>query len=147
MHKLVIFPDPILKQISEPVKQITDEDKALIKEMIDIMFTNKGVGISAPQLGELKRIIIVNCGFFGYVMINPKIVDRVSHKLYAIEGCLSLPGVEILVERDYGVTVEYQEISGKIKTEEFVDWDARVVQHEIDHLDGILILEREHKGE
>lgn len=138
------YPDPILKKKAEEVEEITPEIEKLAEDLIKTMSKSKpeGAGLAAPQVGVLKRLITVQTEQGPIVLINPKILKK-SRKTEVIEeGCLSLPGVWLKIKRAREVEAEWLDINAKkIK----IKWEglfARILQHEIDHLDGILILDR-----
>ncbi|MGL4761462.1 MAG: peptide deformylase [Sarcina sp.] len=131
--------DPVLRKISKEVKEITQRTTILINDMIDTMYEAKGVGLAAPQVGILKRIIIVDAqDDFGHrVFINPEIMENKGSQV-GPEGCLSVPGQQGEVERFDDIIVKALNEKGEqiiLKASGFL---ARVIQHENDHLDGIL---------
>ena len=137
---IVKDPDPILREISKPVPQITANIHKLLDNMADTMYDARGVGLAAPQIGVLKRVIIVDIGEEDdqlYEVINPEIVKSSGEQL-GPEGCLSIPGLNGDVKRFESITVRGLDRNGHditIKAEGFL---ARAFQHEIDHLNGIL---------
>lgn len=139
------FGDPVLRKRSEPVDKITREIKKLIVDMVQTMEKSKGIGLAAPQVGVSKRIIVIKTGIEGqefFELINPKILKKDKDLVLGEEGCLSFPETFISVKRPKEIEVEGQDISGKkIK---FVAKNvlARVLCHEIDHLNGILFFDR-----
>ena len=133
--------NPVLRKVSKPVKTITSEVHLLISNMIETMKSAPGIGLAAPQVGELKRIIIADIGEGLHVLINPKIVKK-SGKQTIIEGCLSVPGVEGPVGRAAKVTVKAMNKAGENITVDAEGLLATVFQHEIDHLDGKLFIDR-----
>ena len=135
--------DPILRQVSEPVSTFDGELVVWCDALVETMKKANGAGISAPQVGVSKRIIVITdtCGE-PIVMINPKMVDH-STKLFTMEeGCLSLPGRCVDVVRPFIVKVEYQDTSGHKLKQELDFWASRVFQHELDHLNGVLMTDR-----
>jgi peptide deformylase len=132
---------PLLWRKSEQIEKIDGSIKHLVKQMVETMYQNKGVGLSAPQIGVLKRIIVVDSGEGLIVLINPKILSC-SGKQVGPEGCLSVPGVYLEIKRASEVIVEGLDKEGVYTQLEAKDMSARAIQHEIDHLDGILITER-----
>ena len=133
--------NPILKKRSNPVKSVTPEIKHLISDMEETMKAAPGIGLAAPQVGVLKRIIIADVGEGLHVLINPKIVKK-SGKQTIVEGCLSVPGVEGPVERASKVTVKAMNKKGENIIVDAEGLLATVFQHEIDHLDGKLFVDR-----
>lgn len=139
--------NPILRKKSEEIQKITPEIKGLVLNMIDTCAKADGIGLAAPQVGESLRLFIVRIPisekkYFTQEFINPKILKISKEKSTKEEGCLSLPNFYTNVERSKKITVEYQDKNGeeqKIKTSGFL---ARVIQHETDHLNGILIIDK-----
>ncbi len=136
--------NPILRQKAKKVNKITAEIKQLILNMIETLKANNGAGLAAPQVGQSLRIIVVKpeSDMKTLVLINPEIKKTSRKKITMIEGCLSLPNLNIPVERPYKITVTGLDINGrplKIKAKGIL---ARVIQHEIEHLDGILICDQ-----
>ncbi len=135
--KLRLYPDPILKAVCEPVGD--DEDVSdVIRDMMHILTNSKtGVGLAAPQAGHKKRVIVVKTNNFAFSpMINPNIYTFTSEWLVAEEGCLSYPGKFKDIDRARWVGVEWQLESGEWVKNDFWDFTARIIQHEIMHLDG-----------
>lgn len=131
--------DPILRKESKVVKEITGRVKTIIKDMIETMYHENGVGLAAPQVGILKRIFVVDIqdGFGHRVFINPEITEKKGKEMGA-EGCLSLPGVTGEVERSYSIVVKALNEKGEEFTLEAEGFLARAIQHENDHLNGVL---------
>ena len=133
----------ILRQKASKVNQITAEIKQLILDMIEtIQADNNAIGLAAPQVGQSFRIIVIESDKQSIILINPIIKKTSRRQTVLEEGCLSLPEVAVPVKRPYRVTIETLNIKGeliKIKAKDFL---ARVIQHEIDHLDGILITDK-----
>lgn len=138
------YPDPILKKKTELVEEITDAIRQLVKDMIETMKVAGGVGLSANQVGVSKRIFVFNPSpeeWRADVFINPVILKRRGREK-SEEGCLSLPGVSKEVRRFSYVLVEGLDIKGKPYKFEAKGLLARIVQHEVDHLNGMLFIER-----
>jgi peptide deformylase len=106
------------------------------------MRDNEGVGLAATQVGRLKRVLVAAIEDDEYVIVNPVLTDRSETTETATEGCLSIPGIQVDVERPTAVTISGQDVSGRPLQIEASDLLARVLQHEVDHLDGVLILDR-----
>ncbi len=136
-----LYPDPVLREKAEPVKEITDEIRALADEMVETLTLRVGYGLAAPQVGILKRLIVVDVDDELYVLANPEIVWLSEERVLGVEGCLSLPGIEAEVERARRVRVRGLTMDGKPLTVEAEDMLARVFQHEVDHLDGVLFID------
>jgi peptide deformylase len=149
---IVEFGDPLLRNISRHVnleEVNSHEIQLLIKNMIETMRVEKGVGIAAPQVGRLLRIIIVEISdrrsknnLQITPMINPLIVKQSSEEVEDWEGCLSLPRVRGKVSRPQDIQVTYFDLQGKPASLSLSDFDARVVLHEVDHLNGVLYVDR-----
>ena len=147
--EIVKYPDPILKKKSQPVARVDRELQTLVENMFETMYDAPGVGLAAPQIGVLQRILIVDVGRLEgetrkadpKVLINPKIVSR-EGKIAWEEGCLSLPRLLVPVERSQQVIVEAWDLDGKTIRHSGEDLLAVAFQHEIDHLDGILLVDR-----
>jgi len=140
--KIKKYPDPILRKKSQEVKMITPEIKKLIENMIETMEKNQGFGLSASQVGVLKRVIVAETERGPLDLINPKIIKNSKEKILDEEGCLSFPGLFLKIKRWKEVEIKAFNNKGEkiqIKTE---DLPARILQHEIDHLDGILFIDR-----
>ncbi|MFH1709680.1 MAG: peptide deformylase [bacterium] len=139
--KILTSQNPVLRKTSKPVAKVTKEIRKLAADMEETLRVAPGIGLAAPQVGELLRVIVADIGDGLYVLINPKIVKK-SGTQELIEGCLSLPGIEAPVERANKVTVKAMDINGKRIQVEACDLLATVFQHEIDHLDGRLFVDR-----
>lgn len=137
--------DPVLRVKAESVTKVTDEMRALIRDMFDTMYAEEGVGLAAPQVGMSHRIIVVdphNEEAESFALINPEILEASKDTEKNEEGCLSIPGVRDLVERSLTVRARGMTLDGKIVEMEAAGILSRILQHEIDHLDGILFLDR-----
>jgi len=136
------FGDPVLKTRAAPVDTFDEKLARLTDDMLATMRENDGVGLAANQVGRLKRVLVASVEDEYYVIVNPVIDDRATTTERGPEGCLSIPGINVEVDRATGVTVTGQDVSGEPLRIEAQDMLARVLQHEIDHLDGVLILDR-----
>jgi peptide deformylase len=150
LREITTFPEEVLRQKAQEV-EIFDEDLAdLVDDMIETMREAPGVGLAAPQIGISKRIIVVEFGDEEddsfpkqlYVMVNPEIIKQSKDTIPGIEGCLSVPGLVGKVSRSSVVTVKGQDIHGKPIKIRAQGWLARIFQHEIDHINGILYTDR-----
>lgn len=142
---IVTHPNPILKKISKDVntKDLKNKDfQKLVKDMTLTMLKKDGVGLAAPQIGKNIRLIVIKTKDENLVMINPVILKKSWIKETAEEGCLSLPGVFYEIKRSKNVTCEYINNNMEKIVLEAKGFFARVIQHEIDHLDGILTIDR-----
>ena len=142
--KVRVYPDPVLKQKSTPLTEFGAKEQKLFDDMIETMVLEDGVGLAAPQVGVSRRILIA-CPSLKkgeeFVIVNPHICDF-SGTEKGVEGCLSLPGISGEVVRAKKIRMRYQDRNGKAHDVEAKDFFARIVQHEIDHLDGILLVDR-----
>jgi peptide deformylase len=136
------FGDPVLKTRAAPVETFDDSLARLTEEMLATMRENDGVGLAANQVGRLKRVLVASVEDEDYVLVNPVISERSESTERSQEGCLSIPGINVEVDRPTAVTVTGQDASGEPVRIEAQDMLARVLQHEVDHLDGVLILDR-----
>lgn len=163
---LVIAPDPLLKQVSNPVEKIDEALRQFMKDMVQTMYAERGVGLAAVQVGQLKRVLVIDvdyeiddhdhhhhghghgeCGgvhvknanprFF----VNPEIIEFSKKSVPYNEGCLSFPGARSEVIRPEKVTVKYLDFHGQEKVEEMDGLLATCIQHEIDHLNGITFVD------
>jgi len=145
---IVIYPNQILKTRAEEVKEFNEELQRLVEDMTETMYRRKGVGLAANQVGVLKRVLIIDVnsgtekqGKERLVLINPKIVSK-EGEVIKEEGCLSLPGLYKKVKRAAYVKVRAQNVNGEEIEVEGEGLLARALQHEIDHLDGIVFIDR-----
>ena len=136
------FGDPVLKSAATPVENFDDSLSRLAEDMLASMREHDGVGLAATQVGRLKRIFVASLEDEEYAMVNPVIETRTEETETDHEGCLSLPGVQVEVERPYGITVTGYDPEGNPVSVDATGLLARIIQHEIDHLDGITILDR-----
>lgn len=138
-------PHPILKARAEPVARIDDDLRRLVADMFETMYKAPGIGLAAPQVGVLERVVVVDVGEEGdrrpMALINPEILWRSDHLVTAEEGCLSLPGQFADVTRPEAIRLRYTDEHGEGREVEADGLLARCVQHEIDHLDGILFVD------
>jgi peptide deformylase len=142
MTELKKYPNPILRKKSEEVGAITAEIKSVILEMLKIMIKNQGAGIAAPQIGISKRIIAINTKSGPEVFINPKICKIGKETEIIEEGCLSFPGLWLKIKRAKEAEIEFLNEAGERIQTRVEGSLARVFQHEIDHLNGVLFIDR-----
>jgi peptide deformylase len=144
MIKLVKYPDKRLKMKSKPMEKVTENTRDLVKTMGKIMLAQGGVGLSAIQLGIPARLIVVSDERFGLIpMANPEIIARSDDNVRSIEGCLSFKaGMGAVVLRSNYVKVRWLNMDNVIEERDFDGMASSVIQHEIDHLDGITMLDR-----
>ena len=140
------YPDPALRNAATAVAEVDDEVQQLAERMLDVMERAHGVGLAAPQLGILRRILVYRASDEDEpkVLINPELVERSDETEVGTEGCLSLLGgeLQVPVARHLRVRVSGRDVSGDGVDIDVEGFEARVIQHEIDHLDGILIFDR-----
>jgi len=144
--RLIYYPDPILKRRAAPLSTIDGGVREKIREMFNILYQEKGIGLAAPQVGWSVRLFIANITgnpdpSQERVYINPRITAA-EGEIREEEGCLSIPEVRGVVSRSRWVSVKAQDLEGASFEEEASDLGARVIQHELDHLDGILFISR-----
>ncbi len=147
LRTIVTVPDPVLKKKAKTVTKFDDKLQQLVDDMVETMRQAPGVGLAAPQVGILERVIVVEYAEDEedeeaeprlYVVINPQITRTSADTEIAPEGCLSIPGLQGDVERKLAITVKGQNRHGQPLTLRLKDWTARIFQHEIDHLNGVL---------
>ena len=142
--KVVTYPNPILAKKAEPVSQVDGGILTLVKNMIQTMYAEGGVGIAAPQVGVSKRIFVASPEAKPdeeMVFINPVIFKATGEQI-GLEGCLSLPDVSGEVRRAKTIEFEYLDLKGKKQQGKALNFLARIFQHELDHLDGKLLIDR-----
>jgi len=138
--KIRLFGDPALRKKVKPVKEVTPVHRDILSEMAQLMYAESGIGLAASQVGVNESMIVVDIGTGIYKLINPKIVEKEGYQVME-EGCLSLPGVCIKVKRAKKVVIKAECQDSKPVTIEAEDLLACVFQHEIDHLNGKLIID------
>lgn len=145
IRKIVLLGNPVLKRKSTVIETIDKDVKTLAKDMIDTMYAANGIGLAAAQVGENKRLFVADIPEVTpepMVFINPVIRETSKAKMVYDEGCLSIPGVKYKIGRPKKVLLEFTDLDGKRHEMDLEDLFAICVQHEIDHLDGILFIER-----
>ncbi len=145
VREILIWPHPILKQKAKPVAKVDDAVRALVKDMFETMYAADGVGLAAPQVGILQRVIVLDTtprqpDSKPIAMINPEIIGMEGKTTYT-EGCLSIPGEAEDVDRAAVVTVKFLDVDGKEQTLTCHDLLAIAVQHETDHLNGTVFVD------
>lgn len=143
--KVLEYPDPILSAKAKPLGSISKKDLELIRDMIDTMYREDGVGLAAPQVGISKRIIVISPNARRgeeEAYINPEILESSKEQELGLEGCLSVPGISCEVRRAQKIKFKALTPKGNQCIQELDGFPARVVQHEIDHLNGILLIDR-----
>lgn len=134
--------DETLRKISKPVVKFDEKLWLLLDDMRDTMYKAEGAGLSAVQVGVLKRVFVMHAGKEFRECINPKLIKQEGVNKIKVEGCLSVPGKCGLVERPARVWVEYQDRKGKLVSKKFSGFEAKCFCHEYDHLDGILYTDK-----
>ena len=133
--------NPVLRQVAAKVTKVDKKLKRLLSDMADTMYEADGVGLAAPQVGVSSRIVVIDIGEGVIEMINPEIICK-EGTCINVEGCLSVPNFDGEVERAKSVKVKYQDRNGKPVVLDATDLLAIAVQHELDHLDGILFVDK-----
>ena len=141
LRNIVTVGDPVLTKVCRPVTKFDDRLSQLIDDMIETLHDANGAGLAAPQIGVLRRVVIVNTEGEDWELVNPEIVEVSEEEQTGIEGCLSLPGRWGIVTRPYTVRVRAQDRDGATFEVEDEDITARCFCHEIEHLDGHLFSE------
>lgn len=146
LRKIIHYPEPLLKQKSAPVTEFNDELKQLADDMAETMYAAPGVGLAAPQVGVLQRLIVLDCSPKDaendlIIAVNPEVISGSGDSLEE-EGCLSVPGYYASVKRYSEVTMRYQDTDGNVHERQADGLLAIGIQHEIDHLEGILFVDR-----
>lgn len=136
------FGDPVLKSRAAPVDKFDETLERLAEDMLETMREHEGVGLAANQVGRLKRVLVAAFEEEEYVFVNPEINEWGDAIVKEMEGCLSIPEIQVEVERIDRITLSGQDISGAPVRIEAEGLLARILQHELDHLNGILILDR-----
>ena len=144
--EVIIAPDPRLLKVSKEITNINAEIKVLLDNMLEVMYKSNGIGLAAPQVGILKRLIVMDCSNKNdkkkpIKFINPEVLDFSEATSEFEEGCLSLPTQFAKVERPEIIFVKYLDENGNSKEKKFYGIEATCLQHEIDHLDGKLFVD------
>ncbi|HEX8704724.1 MAG TPA: peptide deformylase [Myxococcaceae bacterium] len=145
VREILIWPHPVLKQKAKPVAKVDDSLRTLVKDMFETMYAADGVGLAAPQVGILHRVIVLDTtprqdNAKPIAMINPEIIGMEGETTYT-EGCLSIPGEAEDVDRAAIVTVKFLDVEGQEQTLRCDGLLAIAVQHEVDHLDGTVFVD------
>jgi peptide deformylase len=154
---ILCYGDPRLRKKCEPITEITPELKKLAQEMIGSLQELNAIGLACPQIGRLIRMFVL-CRYVFHpdgrweigeakVYINPKILEHSKETSVDVEGCISVPGIPCKIERPVRIKVEYTDLEGQKIVEEIEGINARVILHENDHLNGVLIIDRLKEGE
>ncbi len=146
VREIITVPDQILKRVSKPIEKVGVNEKKLINDLFETMYNSNGIGLAAVQVGVLRRVLVVDVSSKEeekkpMCFINPKIKKKSDQMSVYEEGCLSIPDTFIEIQRPKICEIEYLDIYGKTKTQEFDGLLSTCVQHEINHLDGKLIID------
>jgi peptide deformylase len=148
IREIRILGDPVLRQPAEEVAEVDGDVEGLVQDMLATMYHASGIGLAAPQVGVSKRVLVIDLGeadedgVGAFALVNPRVVEATRHTARAPEGCLSIPGMEEVVERPESITVEGLDGQGRPVVLKASGLLSRAVQHEIDHLDGVLFIDR-----
>lgn len=143
---ILVLPDPVLRKVAAPVAVVDDRVRALAEDMLETMYDAPGVGLAAPQVGVLERLVVCDCAGEGeepapMALVNPAVTWRSDERKVHQEGCLSIPDYLEDVERPGRVRVAYTDLEGDRREVEADGLLAVCLQHEIDHLDGVLFID------
>ena len=147
---IVTYNDPVLRKKTEPITEFTDEVRQFVADLFETMYNSEGVGLAAPQVGVSLQVFVIDADNMmddddelpgPMAFINPKIIEKKGRQIPLDEGCLSIPEVTDKVLRPEAVIVEYKDENFEDQTIEATEWLARVIQHEYDHLQGILFID------
>lgn len=149
IHPIVVYGDPILKKVAVDIEKDSFDLVQLIADMYETMYAANGVGIAAPQIGKSIRLFVIDAEPFdkkrlkGFkkIFINPVIIHQEGDKWAYEEGCLSIPGIRYDVHRHSTITIKYFDENWVERTETYDDLKARVIQHEYDHIEGVLFVD------
>ncbi|HOO50232.1 MAG TPA: peptide deformylase [Alphaproteobacteria bacterium] len=148
LRNIIVVPDPLLKQIAQPIETITEDVKKQALDMVETMYDAPGIGLAANQIGCLNRIFVMDTNYRKeessrkpIIMINPEIVWKSEEISVMEEGCLSIPQQYAEVERPKSVRVKYIDIDGEVREHIGEDLESHCIQHELDHLNGILFID------
>jgi peptide deformylase len=151
VRSILLYPDPILKQVAEPVAEVDETAVVVVQDLVDTMVdSGHSVGVAAPQIGVLLRIVVIDVSqsklgrdnnHGRLEMINPEIIEKSGSKVMR-EGCMSVPDYTGNVTRAEHIVVEFTDRSGQLRVIEASGFEAVAIQHELDHLDGLLFLDR-----
>jgi peptide deformylase len=149
--KILTAPDPILQKVSHLVESVNSSVRQLMDDMLETMYKDNGVGLAANQVGVLSRVVVIDLqndddknrskGFYPLFIANPEIVEISDEMVEAEEGCLSLPDQRIIISRPEYIKIKYIDYNNKLQELGTEGWLARVLQHEMDHLDGKLAID------
>ena len=143
---IITVPNEILKKISEPIEKIGTNEKKLIKDLFDTMYASNGIGLAAVQIGVLKRILVIDVSAKDepkkpLYIVNPKIIWKSEEVITREEGCLSIPGYFAEITRPSKCKIQYLDYNGNEKEDEVDNLLSTCIQHEVDHLNGVLFID------
>ncbi len=141
LRTICVYPDPVLREKTALVEEFDGELKALVDDMFETMYASDGIGLAAPQVGVAKKVVVIDYHGEKYVLVNPEIIEA-EGSVTNEEGCLSFPGIYEKVVSPERITVVYQDEKGAHKRLALDDFTACVFSHEIDHLNGRLLIDR-----
>ena len=146
IKKILVEPDSLLRKNCLPVKKVDDEIRKLMNDMLDTMYDAPGIGLAAIQIGVLKRVVVTDISKDSYkkdplFFVNPEVVFKSENKVIYEEGCLSLPGLYAEIERSAECHIKYLDYNGQSKELKTDGLLATCIQHEIDHLNGVLFID------
>ncbi len=148
IREIRILGDSVLRRPAEEVAEVDGDIEALVGDMLETMYHASGIGLAAPQVGISKQVLVIDLGegdedgVGAFALVNPRVVEAARNTAREPEGCLSIPGMEEVVERPESVTVEALDHQGQPLVLKASGLLSRAVQHEIDHLNGILFIDR-----
>jgi peptide deformylase len=148
-YKIITLPDPVLKQVAQPVDRVDDAIRAQMDRMLETMYTAPGIGLAANQVNLLNRVFVMDLDYKKddkgsrnpICMANPEIIWESEEPSVWEEGCLSIPGQYADVERPYEIRVRYLDYNNQVQEQVFEELGSHCVQHELDHLNGILFID------
>ena len=144
-YDLTLYPSPVLRKQAETIEIFDEHLKGIVEAMFHTMRESQGVGLAAPQVGLKRRIMVMNHSAEegdDRVMVNPEILERTGDATLYEEGCLSFPGIYAEIRRPDSCRVKWQDLDGKDHEQSFEGFESRVIQHEYDHLVGVLLVDR-----
>jgi len=141
--KLVVYPNPVLLKKCEPITEFNQELKELAEAMQSLMCKQEGLGLAAPQVGKSVCLVVCELSYQMEILVNPVIIDHSDTVVKTVEGCLSLPGLEVRIkDRWEHIRIKAQDLLGQEFERLLAQKDAVIVQHELDHLRGITLMEK-----
>lgn len=142
---LTLYPDPVLRKVADPIETFDEDLRRTVAGMFERMRKSKGVGLAAPQVGLKKRILVLNPtgeDQDDLVLVNPTLVSRSGTVTIYEEGCLSFPGIYAEIKRPDACSVRAFDVDGKLIEQSYSGFVSRIIQHEFDHLEGVLLVDR-----